>query len=171
MRKTNNMIIVTMAGAFMAWCLSGIPWAFADTTVTLERPVHFTNAEGSDVVLNAGEYAIEPTEEWLRVTPVEGQARDSLLLEATTGDHEESLTAPLALSAKSEQPDTHHVALLLPDGKRLEAIGSYSGVRSKGTPSLLSIQRLRILSSSSPTATPTEFSAPLFWREWGQHFI
>ncbi|MEX2494287.1 MAG: hypothetical protein WD425_21315 [Nitrospirales bacterium] len=71
------------------------------------------------MVLKAREYAIEPAEAWLRVTPAEGQAVDSLLLEATTGNHEESLTAPMALSAEGESPDTHHLALLLPDGKRL----------------------------------------------------
>jgi hypothetical protein len=138
-----------------------IPGAFADTTVTLDQPVHFTNAEGSDVVLNAGEYAVEPAAEWLRVTPAEGQAVDALLLEATTGNHEESLTAPLALSAEGEQPDTHHLALLLPGGKRLEAVGSYSGIRSRGTLSLLTIQRLKALSSSSQSTTSTEFVTPV----------
>mgnify|MGYP003471090814 CR=1 FL=1 len=47
--------------------------AYADTTVTLEKPVHLTNAEGSDVILNAGEYAIEPTEDWLRIIPSDGR--------------------------------------------------------------------------------------------------
>ncbi len=136
--------------------------AYADTTVTLEQPVHFTNAEGSDVILSEGEYAIEPAEGWLRVTPSDGKAVDALLLEAQAGNHEEHLTAPLAVSAQGEQPDTHHLALLLPDGKRLEAIGSYSGLRSRGTLSLLSIQRLKTLSSTSQSTTPTEFSTPLF---------
>ncbi len=136
--------------------------AFADTTVTLEQSVHFTNAEGSDVVLNAGEYAIEPAEEWLRVTPRDGKAVDALLLEAQAGNHEEPLTAPMAVSAQGEQADTHHLALLLPDGKRLEAIGSYSGLRSRSTLSLLTNQRLRSLRSTSQNTASIEFSTPLF---------
>jgi len=140
----------------------------ADTTIILEQPVHFTNAEGSDVVLDAKTYTVGAADEWLRVTPSEGQAVDALLLEAQTATHEESLTEPLALSADGEQPDTHHLVLLLPGGKRLEAIGSYSGLRSRGTLSLLSIQRLTTLSSTQSTAS-TEYSTPLFGGAGGNH--
>lgn len=114
------------------------------------------------MVLDAGSYAVKAAEDWLSVTPSEGQAVDALLLEAQVGSHEESLTTPLALSVQGEQPDTHHLALLLPGGKRLEAIGSYSGIRARGTLSLLTIQRLKTLSSSSQSTTPTEFITPLF---------
>jgi hypothetical protein len=162
MRTQQRYFFSIMTGALLSLWALGIPAAFADTTVTLEQPVHFTNAEGSDVVLNAGEYAVEPAEEWLRIIPGDGQAVDALLLEAQAGSHEESLTAPLALSAEGEQADTHHLALLLPGGKRLEAIGSYSGIRARGTLSLLTIQRLRTLSSRTQSTTPTEFKTPLF---------
>lgn len=161
MRNNKHTIFLNMAVVFMAWYLAGIQPALADTTVTLDQPVHFTTAEGSDVVLNAGGYAVEATEDWLRVTPGDGQAVDAILLEAQAANHEESLTSPLAVSAQGEQPDTHHLALLLPGGKRLEAIGSYSGIRSRGTLSLLTIQRLKNLSSTQST-TPTEYSTPLF---------
>jgi hypothetical protein len=129
----------------------------AKAIVTLDQPVHFTTAEGSDVVLDAGDYEVDAADEWLRVTPSEGQAVDALLLEAQVARHEEALKAPLGVSAQGESPDTHHLALLLPDGKRLEAIGTYSGIRSRGL-SLLTIQRLRTLSSP----TNTEFKTPLF---------
>lgn len=162
MRNSDRSMFIIIAIAFLWICTLGTGIAFAATTVTLEQPVHFTNAEGSDVVLKAGEYSVEPAEEWIRITPSEGQAVDALLLEAQAANHEESLTAPLGLSTKGEQPDTHHLALLLPDGKRLEAIGSYSGIRSRGTLSLLTIPRLKTLSSSSQSTTPTEFSTPLF---------
>ena len=136
--------------------------AYSDTTITLEQPVHFTTAEGSDVVLDAGSYAVEPAQEWIRMTPSDGQGVDALLLEAQSARHEESITAPLVVSAHGEQPDTYHIALLLPDGKRLEAIGSYSGIRGRGTLSLLTIQRLKSLSSTSQSTPPTEYSTPLF---------
>ena len=132
MRKHTQAMIIFTAVAFLSLYAWGTGITFANTTITLEQPAHFTTAEGSDVVLNPGEYMIEPAEEWLRVTPGEGQAVDALLLEAQSATHEESLTAPLALSAPGEQPDTHHLALLLPNGKRLEAIGSYSGLRRIG---------------------------------------
>jgi len=161
MRNNKHTLFVAIAGALMSWCLTGIQLALANTTITLNNPVHFTTAEGSDVVLDPGTYAVEAAEDWLRVTPSEGQAVDALLLEVRSAGHEESLTAPLAISTQGEQPDTHHLALLLPGGKRLEAIGSYSGLRSRGTLSLLSIQRLKTLSTAKSTA-PTEYSTPLF---------
>lgn len=161
MRTMKHTVCLSMAGAFTAWCLTGIPPAFADTTVTLDQSVHFTNAEGSDVILEGGTYTLEAADEWLQVTPSGGQAVDALLLEAQSAEHEESLIAPLALSAEGDQPDTYHLALLLPGGKRLESIGTYSGIRSRGTLSLFSIQRLKTLSSTQSTA-PTEYSTPLF---------
>lgn len=155
-------ILSFVTGMILSLFALGIPAAFADTTVTLDQPVHFTNAEGSDVILDTGSYAVKATEEWLKITPSEGQTMDALLLEAQAGVHEETLTAPRALSAEGEQPDTHHVVLLLPDGKRLEAIGSYSGIRSRGRLSLLTIQRLQKLARSSKNTTTTEFKTPVF---------
>jgi hypothetical protein len=130
---------------------------YADTTVTLDQPVHFTTAEGSDVVLEAGDYSLEKADTWLRVTPGGGNTVDALLLEAHSARHEETLKEPQGISVPGDSPDTHHLALLLPDGSRLEAVGSYSGIRSRGL-SLLTLQRLRTLSST----TNTEFSTPLF---------
>ena len=125
--------------------------------MTLDQPVHFTTAEGSDVVLDAGDYEVAAADEWLRVTPSEGQPVDALLLDAQVAKHEEALKAPLGISAQGESPDTHHLALLLPDGMRLEAVGSYSGIRSRGL-SLLTLRRLQTLART----TNTEFSTPRF---------
>ena len=148
---------VFLALASLVFFLSAPNASLAKAIVTLDQPVHFTIAEGSDVVLDAGDYEVDAADAWLRVTPSEGQAVDALLLEAQVARHEEALKAPLGVSAQGESPDTHHLALLLPNGSRLEAVGSYSGIRSRGL-SLLTIQRLRTLSS-----TPnTEFSTPLF---------
>ena len=128
---------------------------WADTTITLDEPVHFTSAEGSDVVLKSGVYTVDQAETWLRVTPSGSQTVDAILLEAHSAKHEETLTEPQAISVEGDSPDAHHLALLLPDGKRLEAVGSYSGIRSRGL-SLLTMRRLSTLSST----TNTEFVAP-----------
>ncbi|MDH5426571.1 MAG: hypothetical protein OEZ57_01250 [Nitrospirota bacterium] len=158
MRTRRRAMFLLIAGTFLlSLFTSGIGTTFADTTITLDQSVHFTTAEGSDVVLDAGDYEVNAADAWLRVTPSEGQAVDALLLEAQVARHEETLKAPLGVSTQGESPDTHHLALLLPDGKRLEAIGSYSGIRSRGF-SLLTLQRLRTLSST----TNTEFSTPRF---------
>jgi hypothetical protein len=58
-------------------------WAFSTSsaTITLEKSVHFTTPDGSDVVVEPGTYTIEAAEEWLRL--ISGERRDALLLEAT----------------------------------------------------------------------------------------
>jgi hypothetical protein len=107
------------------------------------------------VVLKSGVYTVDQAETWLRVTPSGSQTVDAILLEAHSANHDQTLTEPQAISVQGESPDAHHLALLLPDGKRLEAVGSYSGIRSRGL-SLLTMRRLSTLSST----TNTEFVAP-----------
>ena len=162
MRQPKPFVLsVFLALASVGFFLLAPTASLAKTTVTLDQPVHFTTAEGSDVVLDAGDYEVAAADEWLRVTPSEGQAVDALLLEAQVASHEEALKSPLGISAQGESPDTHHLALLLPDGKRLEAVGSYSGIRSRGL-SLLTIRRLQRLAAARKSTPPTEFSTPLF---------
>lgn len=50
------------------------------TTIRIDKPIHFVAPNGDNVVVPAGGYTIEVTEEWLRLTP--GKARDALLLQA-----------------------------------------------------------------------------------------
>jgi hypothetical protein len=153
--------------AFLSFFSLGTGRTLADTTITLDQPVHFTTAEGSDVVLDAGEYDVDAADAWLRVMPSEGHAVDALLLDAQIARHEETLKAPLGVSAQGESPDTHHLALLLPDGKRLEAVGSYSGIRSRGF-SLLTLQRLKRLAAARKSPKSTEFKTPLFGGSGGK---
>jgi hypothetical protein len=46
--------------------------------------------------------------------------------------HEQPIELRVALSVPNGE-DKHHVVLLLPDGKGLDAGGTYSGTRSRGT--------------------------------------
>jgi hypothetical protein len=69
MKTQTHLIFSFLAGIVPSWFISGIQPAFADTTVTIEQPVHFTTAERSDVVLDAGSYVVEAAEKWLRLTP------------------------------------------------------------------------------------------------------
>ena len=135
--------------------------AHADTTITLDKAVHVITTEGSDVVLAEGMYDLEPAEEWLRIIPGGGSAVDALLVEAQVGNHEESVDAPLALSDKGEKSDSHHIVLLLPDGKKYETVGSYSGLRSRAGSFRLSRERLQALMASRQRARSTEFETPL----------
>ena len=141
--------------------------ALASTTVDFDQAVHFTTADGGDVVLGAGSYVVEPAEEWLRIIPSGGTPVDALLIDTQVGSHEESLETPLALSVAGEKADTHHVVLLLPDGKKFETVGTYRGVRSRGrtpylTPARIAAIRALALAAASRRAQHTEFSSLLF---------
>ena len=154
MRKPKPFIFSFMILAILSCLTLGAGATNADTTITLDQAVYFTSAEGSNVVLDAGDYKVESAEGWLQVTPSRGLPFDSLLLEAQMGSHEEFLSAPLAFSVQGETTDSHHLVVLLPGGKRLEAVGNYSGIRSRGTLPLLTIQHLKTLSSRIQSAAP-----------------
>lgn len=155
MRIQKQFIFSLMAFAILSFFTLAIGTTFADTTVTLNQPVHFTTAEGSDVVLDTGDYEVAAADEWLRVTPAEGQAVDALLFETHIEKHGELLTDPLALSVKGEAADSYHVILLLPDGKKYESVGTTTGLRSRGRTSLVSPLRLKALVQNvQPSTSP-----------------
>ena len=154
--------LVLMFSTTLSVFLLSVGITSANTTITVEKAVHVTTAEGSDLILNIGDYTVEPAQDWLRITPSNGTAVDAHLLETQVGKHEERLTDPLAISATGVEPDTHHLVLLLPGGKSLEATGSYTGVRSRGHLSRLSTKRLRALAAASRNTRRTEFSTLAF---------
>ena len=118
--------------------VGGTSQSFATNTPTieLEKTVHFLTPGGEDVVVDPGTYEVEAADEWLRLIPQRGHRIDAILMNAQVGKHEEVIKSP---HAKSEQrgEDQHLVALMLPNGTTLEAVGSYSGVSSRGLSSRL----------------------------------
>jgi hypothetical protein len=103
------------------------------TTITLGKPVHFVAPDGSAVVTESRKYTVEQAEQWLRLIPDE--RRNALLIEASAVPHEEIINSPMAISLPGEEgedADIHHVVFLLPDGQSLDAVGTYSGIRSRG---------------------------------------
>lgn len=111
--------------------LSGSP---DPSSITIEKPVHFSASDGSDVVASAGIYRVEQvTDMTLRLIPLEGKTPFVIQAQATT--HDESIAAPLALSIPQPQ-DEHHVVLLRPDGNALDAAGTYSGVKTRAARTL-----------------------------------
>ena len=100
--------------------------------VQIHAPVHFMAPDGGNVVVPKDSYEVEKAEDWLRLVPHTKSRSEALLIEAERTTHEEDLQSPLAMSLHDEKDDTLHLALLLPDGKSLEALGTYSGVRPRG---------------------------------------
>ncbi|MCA9471574.1 MAG: hypothetical protein MRJ96_08305 [Nitrospirales bacterium] len=102
-------------------------------TIELDKPVYFIAPDGSPLVTDSATFSVEAAQEWIRLIPDEPQ--NALLIEAKKGTHELELSEALALSVpdtEDGQHDRHHILLLLPDGKSLEATGTYSGIRQRG---------------------------------------
>lgn len=135
--------------------------AYADLphplTVDFPAPLHFLTPGGEDVVLPAGTYQVEAAESWLKLIP-EGQTRFSaILVEASSGTHDELLIEPVVRAkADSEDPDTFHLAMLLADGTGLEAVGTQSGIRPRGWRSafMSKLRKARTFRSRGRPATP-----------------
>jgi len=112
-------------------------------TVSLDRPVFFESPTGKTAIAQAGIYRVEPAEgAGLRLIPAKGSQRDVLILQALAVKHADAIATPMALSVP-ETEDSLHVVLLLPGGKALEAVGTYSAVHTRGSmPSVLSSAQL-----------------------------
>ncbi len=161
MQNTQSYNFSVIAFRVLSFFMVASGTAIADTTVTVDRAVHVTTAEGSDLVLDVGDYVLEPAQQWLRITPSEGNAVDAHLIEAQTGTHKESLESPQSLSVTGIEADTHHLVLLLPDGKSFAAHGSYSGIRSRGR-TRIDIKRILALAAKRKKAPRTEYATPIF---------
>ena len=100
--------------------------------ISLERAVHFLTPEGADVVVSPGAYTVEAGDAALRLIPEDVQHTQPFMVRAEATTHQESLEVVSPISTRIDE-DKHAVALLLPEGKVLQAVGSYSGVRARGS--------------------------------------
>jgi hypothetical protein len=99
--------------------------------ITLDIPTHFLSPDDQDVLLPEGAYLLEAAkEDSLRVVAI--PEMEAMIIQAVAISHEEAVEHPTALSTKEEN-DEHHLILLMPDGKGYEAVGSYSGLQTRGT--------------------------------------
>ena len=136
--------------------------AAPSAAITLDRPLHFITAKGEDAVVQAGAYKVESVMDVNLDLIREGQA--SVLLQALPGTHTERISKATALLIPEGRGDLWHLVLLMPDGKRLDALGSASGVRPRGDlPISLDSRRLATalgaasISPSIPPCQPNKF--------------
>jgi len=104
--------------------------AEAAPSVTLERAIHFTASDGSDVVAGPGTYQVASSASQLSLT---AEGRPPLTIDAKPTAHSEKIETPLALMVPVEDPDVLHVVLLLPGRQALDAAGSLSGTRPRAS--------------------------------------
>jgi len=147
-------LIAILIGIIVGW--TPLPTQ-AETTVsmvTLDKTIFFTAPDGNDVVVEAGTYTVQPTgDAHLRLLPqTEQQAIEMpagsishgesllapVLLQAISTTHTETIAQATALLVRGEQEDQWHLVYLTPDGKFLDAVGTTSGVSSRGGSGIVS---------------------------------
>lgn len=99
--------------------------------VSLTQALHFTGAKGQDVVVGPGNYRVE-AEDINRIRLVPAENGESVVIDAGTFTHQQMVESPVPVTVPDpEQPDVVHVVLLFPGGTGLDAIGTYSGVKTR----------------------------------------
>jgi hypothetical protein len=121
--------------SLMLWSIPGALGMAQDTAsstmITLSRPVHFSAGAGGELVAAPGDYTVIAVENSrLLLVPEKGTV--PLLIQAQTTSHEENITSPLVRSIPAEG-DEHHILVLLPGGQGRDAIGFYSGGRTRAS--------------------------------------
>jgi hypothetical protein len=119
--------------------------------------IHFLNPAGDDIEVGPGVYQVKAAESWLKLVPEGKSPSRAVLLEANRGPHEEKVTERLVRTISDpETPDILHLALLMPDGFGMEAVGTVSGIR----PRALNFAFVGRTSKAKTLAATTGMNAP-----------
>jgi hypothetical protein len=100
--------------------------------VSLDKPVHFYAPDGSDVLTAPGDYRITAGSPGLRLMSEMAGDRRALLIDAIVTELDVDAHEPVALAIRLRE-DEYHIILLMPGKKVHEAVGSSSGVLTRGT--------------------------------------
>lgn len=130
----NNRLIVGM-GVVLISALAGACAFFSQEaterlSVTLDKEVHFLAPDGTDKVLSPGEYTAKTHDEKsIQLTAV--ASGETTTIQAEAGAHEQQVPALTPVAVASDE-DIVHIVLLMPNGTTLDAVGTFSGVRTRG---------------------------------------
>jgi len=125
-----QLVLLLSTGDALAQAFS--PADIVNHTVSLNRAVHFSDPDGSDVLVPAGGYWVAAQEDTLMMLSLD--SGEMYTLSATAGEHDSEIFSDLAVSTAGteEQPDAHVISYLFVDGSALVAEGSYSGIQARG---------------------------------------
>ena len=138
MSRCCSFAMVTVL-SLVVWACATTPVPNTPSTIIFQKPVHFSSPDGADAEVAIGMYRVEQaTEKTLRLVPQE--SKDPILILAQVTKHDQPLSDTLALSIPYQE-DEHHVVLLKPDGSALDAVGTYSGVKSRAAATLVPLSR------------------------------
>ena len=96
-------------------------------TVSVTQPLHFISSTDDDVIVPPGHYQVEAADAWLKLIPTQAERNAAVLIQATSGNHQEHIDSPRVVFKQTKvNPDLHYLVLVLPGGTQLGAIGSTS---------------------------------------------
>ena len=102
-----------------------------EQVIEFDRELHFLTPDGQDKVIPAGGYYVDAVQNGLRLKSADIEEAEAVIVQAEATTHEQSVAAPEGVSIK-EGEDQQAVLVLLPDGKAMQAVGSSSGIQSRG---------------------------------------
>ena len=146
-----NSILLVLSIVLSMWMVEGTTWGLSDsqTTITLSQPVHFLTPDGTDVVLHPGNYEVKATGNTLRLQSAD--MKDPIHVQAGPAPYPEDVDSPVAMAIPI--PDEGiYLALAVPNEAGLEAMGSYSGIQTRGANFL---QRRKTLTAQQRTQLKT----------------
>jgi hypothetical protein len=109
-------------------------------TISFKEKVAFMSPSGEEVSTPLGIYRVQSVgPSALRLVPFE--KNDAFVIKAQPTRHHEDISFPIALLAVDDEYLVH-VVLLLPERKGLEAVGSSSRGRHRGSPELLTPEQI-----------------------------
>jgi hypothetical protein len=133
-----------------------------EQTVSLTQAVHFTDAKGEDVVVGPGSYRVE-AEGTNRIRLLPAETGESVMIEATSLTHQQTVESPVPVTVSDpQQPDVLYLALYLPDGQGIGAIGTYSGVKSRAVRNMSAVLMMQIAPARQFTATAVAPSVVIY---------
>jgi hypothetical protein len=113
------------------WIMGGTAWGLFDspTMVTLSQPVHFLTPDGMDVIVNPGNYDVDAAGNILRLQS--SSNKDPIHIQAGPAPFPDEVESPVAMAIPMPEEGIY-LALAVPEGTGLEAMGSYSGIQARG---------------------------------------
>ena len=129
-------------------------------TITLERAVHFLAHDGAETVLAPGVYTAKAHDE-KSIQVIAVSSGETTTIQAAVGTHEQQLSAPQLVAVASDE-DVVHIVVLMPGGTTLDAIGTLSGVRTRGPmmAPLQSQQLTGVMAMQPALGTPLPIPVP-----------
>jgi hypothetical protein len=103
--------------------------SLSPTTITISQPVHFLTPDGTDVIVNPGNYDVGAAGNILRLQS--SNNKDPIHIQAGPAPFPDEVESPVAMAIPMPEEGIY-LALAVPEGTGLEAMGSYSGIQARG---------------------------------------